>query len=45
MRNLLVPENNRVVNPKNAIPLTCLGDPAEGTCIQFDPGRCSADTA
>ena len=44
-RNLQVPEDNRVINPENAIPLTCLIDPAEGTCIPFDPGRGSTGTA
>ena len=31
-RDLQPSENNRVVNPKDAIPQTCTGDPSEGTC-------------
>ena len=45
VRNLQVPENNRVINAKDAIPLTCSGDPAERTCIQLDPGRGSTGAA
>ena len=45
VRDSQVPENNKVVNSKDANTLTCLGDPAEGTWIPFDPGRGSAGAA
>ena len=45
VRNLQISENNRVVNPKDVIPLTCMGDPSKKACIPLDPGGGSPGTA
>ena len=42
VRDLQISENNGVVNPEDAIPQTCVGDPSEGTCVPPNPSRCCA---